>query len=70
MTLMCSLVGPAVEAFGFERILWGSAPTASTSALSLSEWYELSRESWAELGIEPECIDALFYENATRLYGS
>ena len=69
-TLTCAVVGPALEAFGSERILWGSAPTTTTPRLGLAEWYELSREAWAELGVEAECIDALFHENATRLYTS
>lgn len=68
--LMCAVVGPALEAFGFERILWGSSPTVAASTLDLAEWYDLSREAWAELGIEAECIDALFHENATRIYTS
>jgi hypothetical protein len=36
----------------------------------VSDWYELARESFAELGIEQEGIDAIFYENAKQVYGS
>ena len=64
-------VGPAVEAFGFSRIMWGSSPSHSSAApLSFADWYELARGSWAELGVEPEDLDAVFYENAKRIYGA
>lgn len=36
----------------------------------MGDWYELARESFAELGIEQEGIDAIFYENAKQVYGS
>ena len=72
MVLMSrSPVGPALEAFGYERILFGSSPSPSSSAASIAgDWYELARESFAELGTEQEDIDAVFFGNASRVYGS
>lgn len=64
-------VGPAVEAFGYQRILFGSSPSPSSSAASAADdWYELARQSIAELGIEQEDVDAVFCANAKKLYGS
>ncbi|OSC99354.1 hypothetical protein PYCCODRAFT_836202 [Trametes coccinea BRFM310] len=66
-------VGPVIEAFGFQRILYGSSPaaprTASTPASNAGDWFELARESFAELGIEQDAIDAVFAENAKSVYG-
>jgi predicted TIM-barrel fold metal-dependent hydrolase len=62
------VVGPALEAFGFERIIFGSAPTQGSSTTSSpSDWYELARESFAELGVEQDAIDAVFGGNAKRV---
>ncbi|CDO70359.1 hypothetical protein BN946_scf184856.g3 [Trametes cinnabarina] len=67
-------VGPTVEAFGFQRILFGSSPaaplTASTPASSAADWFELARASFAELGVEQDAIDAVFAENAKAVYGA
>ena len=64
-------VSPALEAFGFNRILWGSSPGGSSQTqLTIPDWYEIARESWAELGVEREFVDAIFYENAQKIYGS
>ena len=72
--LRACAVGHAVEAFGFQRILFGSSPaaplTASTPASNADHWYELARESFAELGIEQEAIDAVFALNARQVYES
>ena len=69
-----TLVGPAVEAFGFQRILFGSsaaAPLTGSSPLSnAGDWYELARESFAELGVEQDAIDAVFAQNARLVYAS
>ncbi|KAI0768799.1 hypothetical protein BD413DRAFT_478776 [Trametes elegans] len=66
-------IGPAVEAFGFQRILFGSSPaaplTASTPASQAGDWFELARESFAELGVEQDAIDAVFAQNARQVYG-
>jgi len=49
---LCFTVGPAVEAFGFERIVFGSAPSPTSRAYSnAGDWYEIAREAFAELGV-------------------
>ena len=67
-------MGPVVEAFGFQRILFGSsaaAPLTGSSPLSnAGDWYELARESFAELGVEQDAIDAVFAQNAKVVYGA
>jgi len=64
-------LGPVMEAFGYERIIFGSSPNpASNSPSNASDWYEIARESLAELGIEQEFVDAVFYGNAKKVYGS
>jgi predicted TIM-barrel fold metal-dependent hydrolase len=64
-------VGPAVEAFGFERIIFGSAPSPVSRAQSnAADWYEIAREAFAELGVDQESIDAVFGDNAQRIYAS
>ncbi|TDL26303.1 hypothetical protein BD410DRAFT_576545 [Rickenella mellea] len=63
-------LGPAVEAFGYQRILYGSAPSlTSQSKSNAGDWYELARESFTEIGLEQEDIDAVFCSNARSLYG-
>lgn len=63
-------VGPSLEAFGYQRVIYGSSPSPSSPTRSnAGDWYELARESFAELGIEQEGIDAVFYGNAQRVYG-
>lgn len=60
-----------MEAFGYERIIFGSSPSiASTSVSNASDWYEIARESFAELGVEQEFVNAVFYENAKTAYGN
>ncbi|KAL0956494.1 hypothetical protein HGRIS_002638 [Hohenbuehelia grisea] len=62
-------LSPVLEAFGFERIIFGSSPSSSsTSASRVPDWYELARESFAELGVEQEAIDAVFGKNAQKVY--
>lgn len=66
-----SPVGPAVEAFGFERIIFGSAPSSTSHAPSNAcDWYEIARESFAELGVEQDSVDAVFCDNAKRVYAT
>ncbi|KAI0302488.1 hypothetical protein BC826DRAFT_984593 [Russula brevipes] len=66
-----SLVGPAVEAFGFERIIFGSAPSSSSHAhSSAGDWYEIAREAFAELGVEQNSVDAVFGGNAQRIFST
>jgi predicted TIM-barrel fold metal-dependent hydrolase len=60
-----------VEAFGYQRIIFGSSPCPTSEAPSnASDWYEIARESLAELGIEQESINAVFSGNAKVVYGS
>ena len=59
-------VGPAVEAFGYQRIIYGSLTPAARS--DSNDWYELARESLAELGIDQDGVDAVFGANAHALY--
>jgi len=62
-------LGPAVEAFGFERIVYGSGPSPISHARSnAGDWYEIAREAFAELGIDQESVDAVFGGNAQRIY--
>ena len=66
-----SPVGPAVEAFGFERIIFGSAPSPASHARSnAGDWYEIAREAFAELGVDQESVDAVFGGNAQRIYAA
>jgi len=63
-------LGPVVEAFGYERIIFGSSPSSSSRGHShAGNWYEIARDSLAELGIEQEFVDAVFYGNAQKIYG-
>jgi len=64
-------LGPAIEAFGDSRIVFGSSPLEVNpkSHISLGDWYAIARESIAELGVEQEGIDAIFAENARTAYG-
>lgn len=69
--LAFSEVGPAIEAFGYERIIFGSSPAASStaSASNAGDWYSLARECIAEMGIEQSGVDAVFGANAKKIYG-
>ena len=68
------VVGHAIEAFGFQRILFGSSAAAplsgSSPASNAGDWFELARESFAELGLEQEDIDAVFAQNARNAYAA
>jgi len=64
-------LSPVMEAFGYQRILFGSSPCPTSKAPSNpSDWYEIARESLAELGIDQESINAVFSGNAKVVYGS
>jgi hypothetical protein len=63
-------LGPVMEAFGYERIIFGSSPSASSRGRAhVGNWYEIARESLAELGIEQASVDAVFFDNAQKVYG-
>ncbi|KAF9653998.1 hypothetical protein BDM02DRAFT_3107195 [Thelephora ganbajun] len=63
-------VGPALEAFGDQRIIFGTSPSPESYTKSaVGDWYELVKELLAELGIEQEGVDAIFGGNAQKVYG-
>ncbi|KAG8726356.1 hypothetical protein FRC12_023473, partial [Ceratobasidium sp. 428] len=63
-------LGPAIEAFGYSRILFGSSPSTSSAASSnAGDWYQIAKESFAELGVDQEGLDAVFGTNAKTVYG-
>ena len=57
-------MGSAVEAFGFEHIIFGSAlsPVSLTQS-NTGDWYEIVCEAFVELGIDQESVDAVFAGN-------
>lgn len=58
-----------MEAFGLERIIFGSSPSVPGAVKSKpGDWYEIARESLAELGLEQTDIDAVFGNNARVVY--
>ncbi|KAG2119509.1 uncharacterized protein F5147DRAFT_749964 [Suillus discolor] len=64
-------VGPVLEAYGYERIIFGTSPSfAAPSLLNPADWYALVRESFAELAVDQDAIDAIFSLNAKRIYAS
>lgn len=65
------LVVPVLEAFGFERIIFGSSPASASGSPALAEnWYKLVLESFRELAVSQDEMDKIFIENAERVYGS
>jgi len=65
-------LGPAVEAFGDSRIVFGTSASSAEgikTRIRASDWYTLARESIAEIGVEQEGVDAIFYKNALVAYG-
>ncbi|KAG8759367.1 hypothetical protein FRC11_002029 [Ceratobasidium sp. 423] len=64
-------LGPAIEAFGYSRLVFGSSPsTSSTSTSNAGDWYQIAKESVAELGVDQEGLDAVFGTNAKTIYGA
>ncbi|KAG8956301.1 hypothetical protein FRC04_004381 [Tulasnella sp. 424] len=63
-------LGPALDAFGYSRIIFGTSPSpSSTSASNAHDWYTLAREVVAEVGVEQEGVDAIFGKTAQTVYG-
>jgi predicted TIM-barrel fold metal-dependent hydrolase len=65
-------VGPVLEAFGYERILFGSSSAGSNPSRPRSnagDWYEIARQSLVELGVEQSAVEAVFFNNAKAVYG-
>jgi len=64
-------IGPSLEAFGYQRIIYGSSPSPlSHSQSNAGDWYELARESFAELAVEQDMLDAIFAVNAVKAYSA
>ncbi|KAJ3515035.1 hypothetical protein NMY22_g14556 [Coprinellus aureogranulatus] len=62
-------LGPVLEAFGYQRIIFGSSPSAASDAKSKADdWYEIARASLAELASDQEFVDSVFYGNANKVY--
>lgn len=65
------LVVPVLEAFGFERIIFGSSPASPGGSPALAEnWYKLVLDSFRELAVSQDEMDKIFVDNAERVYGS
>lgn len=64
-------VVPVLEAFGFERIIFGSSPAFVSGSPALAEsWYKLILESFRELAVSQHEMDRIFIKNAEHVYGS
>jgi len=65
------LISPVLEAFGFERIIFGSSPAFGAGSPALAEtWYNIVLESFRDLAVSQDEMDKIFIENAERVYGS
>ncbi|CAK9784317.1 hypothetical protein CC85DRAFT_284854 [Cutaneotrichosporon oleaginosum] len=68
-------IGPAIEAFGTHRIVFGSQPAlpptdpAIIVPVSGAAWYALLRKCVSELGEESEAMTAIMGKNAEEVYG-
>ena len=58
------IVAILLDAFGADRLIWGSDWPVLTLAGSYADWLSLARES-----IEPGAREAVFGGNASRVYG-
>jgi len=63
-------LGPAVEAFGQDRILFGASAVSKNEVRRISplDWYALARESIVEIGVEQDGVDSIFGGNALAVY--
>jgi len=62
-------LGPALDAFGFARVIFGTSPSPSSSAPSTAhDWYVLVREVVAELAVDQEGVNAIFSGTASSVY--
>jgi len=76
------IVSPAIEAFGFHRIVFGSSPALPGPHLgrrtrpsvdliypySSSEWYGALRRCLTELGVDAESVTKIMSDNAKNVY--
>ncbi len=58
--------GAVIEAFGWERVLWGSDWPVCTLTCSLKRWMDVALELTSDASDEQ--LDALFGGNARRIY--
>ena len=64
-------MGFAVEAFGFERVIFGLVLSpVSLAQLNTGNWYEIACEVFVELGIDQESVDAVFAGNTQCIYAA
>jgi hypothetical protein len=74
-TRSCALVNSALEPFGFGGILFGSAPSAASSAtMPAGEWYALLHALFTDphspgLRVGQDAVDEFFFKNALSVYG-
>lgn len=75
-------VSPAIEAFGFHRIVFGSSPALPGPHLGRrtrpsvdliypyapSEWYSVLRRCLTELGLDAESVTKIMSDNAKDVY--
>lgn len=73
---------PAIEAFGFHRLLFGSSPGLPGPHLGRrtrpsvgliyphqpSGWYAVLRRSLTELGVSRDDLSMVMHENAVKVY--
>ncbi|KIY53951.1 hypothetical protein FISHEDRAFT_32201 [Fistulina hepatica ATCC 64428] len=63
-------LGTAIEAFGYERIMFASSSSDKAPTTHVAQWYGLARECFIEFAVDQACVDAVFGGNAMRVYGS
>jgi hypothetical protein len=62
---------PVLEAFGFERIIFGSSPATPNNAFAQpTSWCKLAQEAFRELAVGQDEMNKVFMENAERVYGT
>jgi len=69
--ILILFIVPVLEAFGFERIIFGSSPAFADGSPALAEsWYKLVLGAFRELAVSQDEMDKIFIDNAERVYGS
>jgi hypothetical protein len=60
-----------LKRLGLDVLFFGSAPSPVSRAQSnASDWYEIGREAFAELGVDQESVDAMSGSHAKRICSS
>jgi len=49
--------------------MYGSSSSSGSSSGSSADWYDIARESLAELGVDQEDVDLVFEGTAKKVYG-